>query len=348
MALPRPSNSEQIATVRSCRSMVPSRLIAALAFWALAVSSTAAQSLDLIGKVSPPIERGRATLSAVQSPFYVESTVRASQFVFRSLAPGGYTLVVMDPTWGLTRQTVQVTESFADKQGRVHVEVDLDRSAVTRARRVEDEGTVSVAALKVTPKARSAVRKAHARFGKGDREGAIALLQKAVEISPSFTQAWNELGTVAYKSGRYSEAERYFRTALEHDPLAFEPLVNLGGALLSQNRFDDALNFNLAAQGMRPDSALANSQLGINFFYKDQFHKAREFLVRAKQADPSHFSYPQLFLAEIYGKQGKLAEARNELDEMLRLHPDAPVTDLARNALRKMDQAAAEAERGIP
>jgi tetratricopeptide (TPR) repeat protein len=322
---------------------VPAKLLAALALGAIAVSSTTAQTLDLVGEVNPPLARGRATLSAVQSPLYRESPVRESRFVFRSLAPGGYTLVVMDPSWGLTRQTVQVTGSFADEKGRVQVEVDLDRSAVTRARRVEDQGTVSVADLKVTPKARAAVRKAHARFGKGDQQGAIALLHKAVEISPSFTQAWNELGTVAYKAGRYSDAEGYFRTALDHDPLAFEPLVNLGGALLSQNRFDDALNFNLAAQGMRPDSALANAQLGINFFHKSQFHKAREFLLRAKQADPSHFSYPQLFLAEIYGKQGKLAEARGELDEMLRLHPDAPVTDLARNALRRLDEAHGQA-----
>ena len=343
MALPRPCTSKQPATRRRRPLTVPPKLMAALALGAIAVGSTTAQTLDLIGKVSPPLARGRATLSAVQSPFYREGPVRESSFVFRSLAPGGYTLVVMDPGWGLTRQTVQVTGSFADKQGRVHVEVDLDRSAVTRSRRMQDQGTVSVAALKVTPKARAAVRKAHARFGKGDEEGAIALLHRAVEISPSFTQAWNELGTVAYKAGRYSDAERYFRTALDHDPLAFEPLVNLGGALLSQNRFDDALNFNLAAQGMRPDSALANSQLGINFFYKGQFQKAREFLLRAKQADPSHFSYPQLFLAEIYGKQGKLAEARGELDEMLRLHPDASVTDLARNALRQLDEAHGQA-----
>lgn len=347
MALLRPCTF-RLAPGRKRLSLGPPGLIAAFALWPLAASLTAAETLDLIGKVSPSLERGRAMLSAVQSPFHVESPVRQSRFAFRSLVPGGYTLVVMDPSWGLTRQTVQVTESFADKRGRVHVEVDLDRSAVTRARRVEDQGTVSVAALKVTPKARAAVRKAHARFGKGDQEGGIALLHKAVEISPSFTQAWNELGTVAYKAGRYVEAEEHFRTALDHDPLAFEPLVNLGGALLSQDRFDDALNFNLAAQGMRPDSALANSQLGINFFYKGQFQKAREFLLRAKSADPSHFSYPQLFLAEIYGKQGRLDEARDELDEMLRLHPDSPVTELARNALRQLDSAAAEADKGAP
>ena len=163
-----------------------------------------------------------------------------------------------------------------------------------------------MAALKVSPKARATLRKAHTRFGNGDQAGAIALLHEAVQLSPSFTEAWNELGTVAYKARRYVEAADYFRTALEHEPLAYAPMVNLGGTLLSQGHYDEALNFNLMAHSMRPADALANSQLGMNFFYKGQLPKAREFLLRAKEADLSHFSYPQLFLAEIYAKQGQI------------------------------------------
>ena len=158
----------------------------------------------------------------------------------------------------------------------------------------------------------------------------------AVEISPSYADVWNELGTISYKAGQYVEAEERFRKALEYDPLAYAPMVNLGGALLSQNRFDQALSFNLMARSMQPEDALANSQLGMNFFYKGQLQKAREFLLRAKEVDPSHFSFPQLFLAEIYAKQGKLVEARAELEELLRLHPDSPVRALVTDALRQL------------
>ena len=256
------------------------------------------------------------------------------------LEPGPYTLTVMDPEWGVTRKTVQVTPSFADASGRVQVEIDLERSDAARSRRVEQQGTVSVSALKVSAKARAARRKAQTRLRKGDEKGGIALLLKAVEISPSFTEAWNELGTISYKAGRYVEAEQRFRKALESEPLAYAPMVNLGGALLSQNRFEEALSFNLMARSMQPEDALANSQLGMNFFYKGQFQKAREFLLRAKEADPSHFSYPQLFLADIYAKQGRLPEARAELEETLRLHPDASVAVIAREGLRKLEEAA--------
>ena len=94
--------------------------------------------------------------------------------MLRSLAPSRSTLVVMSPAWGVTRQTVQATELLAEDQRRAHVEVGLDRSAVTRARRVNDRGTVLGADLKVTPKAREALRNAHARFGKGEEAGSAS------------------------------------------------------------------------------------------------------------------------------------------------------------------------------
>ena len=308
-----------------------------LAIALILASVTAAESLQLVGEVDPPLERGVAAISAVQSPFYAEAPVRRSRFVFRGLEPGDYTLTVMDPNWGVTRKTVQVTPSFADSEGRVRVEVLLERSDASRSRRVEEQGTVSVARLKVTPRARAAVRKAHARLSQGDREGGIALLEKAVELSPTFTEAWNELGTIAYKAGQYVKAEERFRKALEHEPLAFAPMVNLGGALLSQGRYEEALSFNLMARSLEPEDALANSQLGMNFFYKGQLQKAREYLMRAKEADPGHFSYPQMFLAEIYAKQGKLQDAHAELAEFLQLHPDSRAATIAKDAMRQLE-----------
>lgn len=307
---------------------------------ALACVAHGAETLSLVGRVVPHLERGVAVISAVQSPYYDEARVRNGAFAFRGLRAGSYTLTVMDPTWGVTRKTVQVTPSFADAGGRVRVELSLEQSDDGRSRRVQQQATVSMAALKVSPKAEAARRKSKSRFAKGDEEGGVALLLKAVEISPSYADAWNELGTISYKAGRYVEAEERFRKALEHEPLAFAPMVNLGGVLLSQNRFDEALSFNLMARSMQPGDALANSQLGMNFFYKGQIQKALEYLLRAKEADPGHFSHPQLFLADIYGKLGRLKEARRELEETLRLHPDSSAAVIAREGLRKLEEHA--------
>lgn len=318
-------------------------LLALLAFLACVAAGVAeSDTLALEGSVQPDLKRGLATVSAVTSPYYAETDVRNSRFAFRALAPGAYTLTVLDPAWGVTRQTVQVTPSFADGRGRVRVDVSLDRSSAVRSERSVQAATVSVAKLKVSRKARKAVRSAHAKFAKGDMEGATALLRKAVQISPTFSEAWNELGTVAYKSGDYIQAERCFRTALEHEPLAFAPMVNLGGALLSQERFREALDFNLMARSMQPRDALANSQLGMNFYHVGQLHKGLEFLLRAKEADPSHFSHPQIYLAEIYARLGKLPEAKAALEEIVRLHPDSPVRQVAESALTRLNDRLAD------
>ena len=298
---------------------------------------SSAATLELRGELTPALRAGRAILSAVQSPFYAEAAVADSRFRFPKLEPGSYTLTVLDPSWGMTRKTVQVTPSFADEHGRVLVLVDLDRSEANRSLRVEGQSTVSVASLKVPGKARAALQRARKKLGRGAEEEGVALLERAVEIAPSFTEAWNELGTIAYKAGDYARAEECFRSALEHEPLAYAPLVNLGGALLSQQRYDEALSFNMMARSMRPEDALANSQLGMNYFYKGLMYKAREYLLRAKEADRGHFSYPQLFLAEVYAKQGDTEEARQELEEMLELHPDAPVAMIVRSALDQLE-----------
>ena len=305
----------------------------------LCAAAASAETLALRGTVTPDLPRGVAVISAVARAFYDEAPVRNSAFAFKKLEPGAYTLTVLDPQWGVTSRTVQVTRSLAGRSGRVHVEVVLERSEAARRRNLERESSVSLGELAVSPKARAAFKAARRRLTKGDREGGIARLLQAVELSPGFVEAWNELGTLAYKADDYKQAEEYFRAALRRDPQAFAPLVNLGGALLSQQRIDDALPYNLMAQSMRPDDALANAQLGMNFFYKQEFDKARKHLIRAKEADRGHFSHPQFFLAEIHARKGKLQAASRELEELMRLHAGSPAAESARQSLARLQDA---------
>ena len=107
--------------------------------------------------------------------------------------------------------------------------------------------------------------------------GAIEYLKNALDLAPQFSAAWNHLGTIAYQSGEYETAEKHFREALRHDPDSYAPLVNLGGALLSLNRVEEALTINLEAVKERPDDALAHSQLGAELsFARDRSSPPRD------------------------------------------------------------------------
>src|SRR5207248_1323428 len=105
---------------------------------------------------------------------------------------------------------------------------------------------------------------------------------------------------------------------------AFEPLVNLGGVLLTLGKLDEAHEWNLRAVLSRPNDALANAQLGMTYFAIGNLPLARKYLEIAKGLDPAHFSHPQLTLAAIHVRQHEPAAAADELEDFLRRHPDSP------------------------
>lgn len=318
--------------------------IASLLLWLLVSGLPVAEAaehrkFELRGVVVPRIHQALVAISGVDSPFRKQAVVFQGKFKFSGLAPGTYTVTVYHPEWGPTQKTIAVTTSFADKKGRVEVAFALEQSPDSRERHLEDQNTVSVSELRVSPQAEQQYREGREQLGRRNIDAAIAHLEKAVEISPVYVDAWNELGTIAYQTGKYELAEKHFRRALQHDAQSFSPVVNLGGTLVSMGRFEDALPYNLQAVEMRADDALANSQTGMNYFYLGNLPEALKYLTKAKEIDPAHFSQPQIFLAEIYGHMGRPQQALGELRDLLKRHPDSPRAAQVRKAIERLDQA---------
>src|SRR5262249_4930637 len=182
--------------------------------------------------------------------------------------------------------------------------------------------------LSIPNEARREYEAADKKLARRDVAAAVAHLERAVVLAPDFATAWNHLGTIAYQTGQYVMAESHFRKALEADPGAFEPLVNLGGVLINLGKLDEALGRNLGAVHQRPNDALANSQLGMVYFGLGNLDLAEKYLTCAKKIDPTHFSHPQRLLAQIHMKRGERKQAAEELEDLLARHPD--VADAAR------------------
>lgn len=240
-------------------------------------------------------------------------------FRIRGLSQGTYNLSVFVPGAGEWRRTIEVGPGTADAKGTVRIEARLAPDFSQ-----DDEHVVSAAALSVPAEAQRLYLKAEEQLGRKDIAGAVASLRKAVEIAPRFAAGWNRLGTIAYQSRRYDEAEEHFRKALEQEPGSFPPLVNLGGALLSLGRIGESLEVNLRAARMKPDDPLAQSQLGMSYYMLEDYERAEAALKLAKTLDPGHFTLPQLLLADIYERRNNLEAAVLELESFLKLHPDSP------------------------
>ena len=305
----------------------------------LAVGCTLALSaadLELRGQVTGAghTRALRVNLFSVETPYAESAEVnRAGEFRFRSLAPGNYTVAVVRKGLGEVRRTVVVSSAVAGKSGVVHATIPYT-SAEAAAN--PSGAMVSVHQISIPGNASAKYAVAQKRLAARDPEGAVRNLEEAVAIAPQFSAAWNALGVIAFQTGDDQRAEILFRKSLAADPGAFEPLVNLGGVLLKHNAAADALPFNQRAARDRPEDALANAQLGMNYFQLDRFDEAEPYLLAAKRLDPAHFSQPQLFLADIYTRRGNRGAAVKELEDLLALRPDGPLSGSIRRDLARL------------
>lgn len=303
------------------------------------LSAAGERKFDLAGQIVPG-QRAAVSLYGATSPFSASTlSDDRGRFQFRDLLAGPYTVAVFLPARGEVRQTIEVGPSLADSRGRVVVKIEFSESRLAPDR---GHAVVSARELSIPDRARKEYGEAQKRLSRRDVPGAIERLQRAVELAPQFTAAWNHLGTIAYQSREYAKAEEYFRRALEQDKEAYEPLVNLGGTLLSLGKVDEALQYNLYAVLSRPNDALANSQLGMSYFEARNLDLAQKYLEIAKRLDPAHFSHPQLLLVEIHLRRNQHAAAANELEDFVRHHPDWPAAAKMLEAAEKLRRQAAQ------
>lgn len=312
--------------------MALSARLVILAFLA-ALLNAAPRSFQVAGVLDPPKENLVVLLSSSGTAFLVRTvTDSRGRFDFRDIAPGAYSVWVSVPNQGEVLRTVDVGPSFSSQDGRIAVTIPLSAAdpatAVTGSRHL-----VSVRELKVPASARKDYAEALKLLGASDTDGAARRLRRAVSAAPSFWPAWNELGTIEYHAGRHTEAEICFRKALEQEPQAFDPTSNLGGVLLNLGRYQEAIEYNISAVRQRPRDALANCQTGLNYLLLNQLDKALTFLKEAKRLDPSHFTHPQRFLAEIYVRLSNPKAAVAELEDLVARYPDSAEAVSARRTL---------------
>jgi tetratricopeptide (TPR) repeat protein len=311
-----------------------------LLLWALAaVAAFAAEPVyELAGHIQP---EGTATVSlyGATTPFRgLARSDPAGKFTFKKLKAGAYTVAVFFSGRGEARQTVEIGPGTADEHRRVNLRLDFKDSDFALGDLARRRHSISARQLAIPDTAHQAFEEAQRALGRRDTDSAVKDLERAVELAPQFSGAWNELGTIAYQTGKFDRAEQCFRQSLDHEPKAFEPLVNLGGVLVTLGRTDEALDYNIRAVLVRPNDALANSQLGQAYFQAGNYDLALKHLEHARQSDPTHFSHPQLVMAEIHLRRGEQAAAAADLEDFLKHHPDWPKAAAMRQAIADFRQ----------
>jgi tetratricopeptide (TPR) repeat protein len=93
-----------------------------------------------------------------------------------------------------------------------------------------------------------------------DREGATQHFKRDAEVRGG-CRAWNRVGATLANNGDYEGAIVCYRRALDDHPMFGKALHNIGVALYSQQEFDEALPFFVAALDLRESQKRETSEL---------------------------------------------------------------------------------------
>jgi tetratricopeptide (TPR) repeat protein/peroxiredoxin len=187
------------------------------------------------------------------------------------------------------------------------------------------------------------------------------VFERTVKLQASYPgtlpDAWNNLGVIATREGRYDNSIACFQQGLELDPHHLLSLDNLGNAYRMQKRWDEARNVLERALAVAPQDAEANYSFGMVFTQTGDNAKAYEYLQRALKARPVYpealnnlgvlylvterredavasfeqcirvapaFDQAYLNLARVYALEGARDKARGVLQDLLKQHPAHP------------------------
>ncbi|MBN8587414.1 MAG: tetratricopeptide repeat protein [Rhodothermia bacterium] len=122
----------------------------------------------------------------------------------------------------------------------------------------------------------------------GDLDAAIGVIQKALQKNPvHFTDLWNNLGFLHMQKQNYSAAVQALTKAVQLDPNHTKALVNLGGALILQQKPDAALTYLERAARVDAENPSIFGNMGYIYLKKGQKNKAKEMFQKVLRLNPN-------------------------------------------------------------
>lgn len=247
---------------------------------------------------------------------FVDSSGR---FQFRGLRQGIY-LVRVEPVGTPYEEQTQRVEfqSISGKGGGAEEPYMVD-FVLKRKKGPGDVPSKEVIFTQTVPEA-ARVEYEHSleALGNDKFEQAEPALKKAIELFPDYFQALELLGTEYVKRGQFNLALPLLTHALEVNHRAAKSLYAGGVANLKLNHLAEAVDWLKKAANEDPSNPNVYVMLGQAYGNNRDYDQSVAALKKAIELGGSQAAEVHFYLASVYNKQGKYAEAIKELEIYLK------------------------------
>jgi hypothetical protein len=199
--------------------------------------------------------------------------------------------------------------------------------------------TVSAMRLGVPPKARGQYEKACGAYKKQKWTDAEQHAREAIQSYSKYLAAWVMLGEVLQDQQKMDEAHDACSKAITLDPTYLPPYLCLAGLLNRQNEWSDLIALSDRFLGMNlVGDRYAYYYRGLAHFHLQNWQVAQQNVLHAISIDTEHHQ-PNLYflLAQIYGEQGDVADAKIQIRQFLKFNIDREDKNAAKQYLAKLD-----------
>lgn len=170
----------------------------------------------------------------------------------------------------------------------------------------------------------------------GDLKKSEEYYKRSLDIQPA-SRTWNNYGALLLAMHRPKEAETAFRKALE-DPSYPRPdfaYINLGDALLMQDRLEDAIAAYRQARRLNPLQEISRLHEAAAYKEKGRPAFAIAMYETILRDSPGNLQSIQ-GLVPLLQQQGDIAEARHQLDHFIKSTTEPMDRAWAQEALKAM------------
>lgn len=158
----------------------------------------------------------------------------------------------------------------------------------------------------------------------GNPEAGIGVLERSSKQHPT-SELYNLLASLEEDAGRYVEAARHYRQAVELEPTREQYYFDLGAEYLVHLTFEAALDVFRVGSQKFPDSSRQFVGMGLAQFALRQYSEAAGSYLRALDLDPSS---PDAFAAwkalPAFVAAAEWEGIRSRLEQLAQRHPRSP------------------------